>query len=453
MAPRYTSETQIAITSKRTNPFPETEGQRDGADTIAPRLDREAINTHVKALGAPSLLAEGDRRTSACQEGRIQCGRRSGRYPRPVDAYGRHGQGKPECARSGPVLEAVKDRLQVSAARESRFISIKFSATEPQLAADFANKLAEAYRRSLVDVPVQETNDVVQALLPKIEQLNGEVAASEAELERFRAKTDRLLTGPQLVPMNSQRLSALSEELSRAEAERSQSEARWRTAQELLRAGNAEVLPEAQSSNVIQGLINQRVRLERQVNEASASLLPAHPRMRQLNADLAGLKRSITSEVSKIVQGLEKSYKTTQIRVNDIARQVSDLKAKVVDTSGDDAQVKVLEARAKSKRAELERLQRQLEDNKTLVVTKTVPIEAQIISAARASGVPSFPKKGPISALVAAAMFLLGLALTAAREIIMRGQGAVIRPEDRLVREPERVAQPEPSRVVRCRRC
>jgi succinoglycan biosynthesis transport protein ExoP len=426
MAPRYTSETQVAIASKRTNPFPEN-NQQSGQSDSAPRLDREAINTHVKALTAPELLLR------VADE--LNLGQKAEFNPNvgPVDALDGLlrlvGIGKPPSGmnESDLILDAVSARLQVAAARETRFISIKFSSSDPRLAATFANRLADSYRKSLIDIPVQETNEVVAALIPKIEQLNTEVITAEAELERFRAQTNRLLTGPQQVPLNSQRLSALSAELAAAESARSQAEARWRTAQELLRSGSAEVLPEVQASNTIQGLINQRVRLERQVNEAAAALLPAHPRMRQLNADLRGLRRAVSAEVSKVVQSLEKSYRSAQIRVDTISQQMSALKTQVVNTSGDDARVRVLEAQAKSKRAELDRLRRQLEDNKTLVVTKSVPVEAQIISQARPSSKPTFPRKAPISALVMAATFLLGIALTAAREIVGRGQGAVER--------------------------
>ncbi|MEL6621566.1 MAG: Wzz/FepE/Etk N-terminal domain-containing protein, partial [Pseudomonadota bacterium] len=56
VAPRYQSEAQIQIAAKATNPFPQQQGQAAPPDTVAPRLDREAINTHVRALSAPDLL-------------------------------------------------------------------------------------------------------------------------------------------------------------------------------------------------------------------------------------------------------------------------------------------------------------------------------------------------------------------------------------------------------------
>ncbi|MGL1530594.1 hypothetical protein ACSTIU_23615, partial [Vibrio parahaemolyticus] len=74
----------------------------------------------------------------------------------------------------------------------------------------------------------------------------------------------------------------------------------------MVRGGSGEALPDVQNSPLIQNLVQQRVRAERQIAELSATLLPGHPRMQQLKADLAGLKKQIGAEVTKIVDGLSR---------------------------------------------------------------------------------------------------------------------------------------------------
>lgn len=423
VTPRFTSEAQLAIVAKPTNPFPDaknTNGRRDG---LTQRLDREAINTHVNALMAPDLLLRVADQLKLAD--RAEFGAETS--PGLIDqVLGIFGSGKQEAVSSSEdkVLKKIQSRLRVSAVTDSRFIGIRFSSSDKQLAADFANGLAETYRKSLVEVPVNETKQVVDALVPKIEQLKGELLQAEAEVERFRAQTDQFRAGAQSTPVNTQRMAALNAELIKAEAERSLAESKWKSAVDLSRTGNVDELPEVQSSPVMQGLIDQRVRVERQVAEARATLLPAHPRMKQLNSDLAGVKRSIRDQVRTIVRGLEKKFRTASFRVQDIKNEIGSLKVKVVDTSEDEARLKSLESSAKSKRVELERLQRQLEDNKTLVVTKSVPVEAQIVSTARPANSPSFPKKGPYTLLAMVATFILGLALLTAKEIILAGSNS-----------------------------
>ena len=71
----------------------------------------------------------------------------------------------------------------------------------------------------------------------------------------------------------------------------------------MMKAGSADALPDVQKSPLIQNLVQQRVRLERQISELSASLLPGHPRMRQLQGDLGGLKVQLTGEIAKDLTG------------------------------------------------------------------------------------------------------------------------------------------------------
>ncbi len=423
MTPRYTSETQLAIVAKPTNPFPDAKSANGVRDGLTQRLDREAINTHVNALMAPDLLLRVASDQKLAQRAEFGQTGDNSLIDQVMIAIG---LSEPSAlgASEGQMLERIRKRLQVSAVTDSRFIGIRFSSSDRQVAADFANALAETYRKSLVEIPVNETKQVVDALEPKIKQLKREVLQAEAEVERFRAETDQFRTGAQSTPVNTQRMAALNAELIKAEAVLSLAESKWKSAVDLSRTGNVDELPEVQNSPVMQGLIDQRVRVERQVAEARATLLPAHPRMKQLNSDLAGVKRSIRAQVQTIVRGLEKKYRTASFRVGDLKSEIGSLKVKVVDTSEDEARLKSLESSAKSKRVELERLQRQLEDNKTLVVTKTVPVEAQIVSMARPAHTASFPKKVPYTLLAMVATFVLGLALLTAKEIILAGSTA-----------------------------
>ena len=65
---------------------------------------------------------------------------------------------------------------------------------------------------------------------------------------------------------------------------------------------------------------------------SQATLLPAHPRMKQLNADLAGLNRQIRTEVGKIVDGLEREAKVSAMREEGVRRSLEEFIRMPVDT-------------------------------------------------------------------------------------------------------------------------
>lgn len=419
MAPRYSSVAQLAIVAKSTNPFPDGRDRSAPTDSVTSRMDKEAINTQVRALQSADLLLKvaNSLKLSGIPEFNPRIGNID-LFTKITRLIGLGGI-RPGETVDDTVLATVVRQLEISSPKESRSINVRFSSIDAELAAAFANRLAEDYRSSLVSDTVKETSDVVAALEPKVEQLRRELIEAEAEVERTRVQIDRTIGGQQKTPLIDQRLGELTAELSRADAQRSDAESKWRGAKELMLTGNGSALPEAQKSPLIQNLEQQRVRLERNISELSASLLPGHPRMQQLNADLAGLKRQITGELQKLAQSLEKEARVGALRVESIAKQIGELKGRVINSSGDDAKLRAIDASAKSKRAELERLQKQLEDNKTVVVTKTVPIEARIVEQARASSIPTFPKKVPFTLLAMAGTLLLGLAWVVTRELLV----------------------------------
>lgn len=445
MAKRYVAETQLTITAKPTNPFNAAKSDAGRAATVTPRLDKAAINTHVRALMAPDLLIRVGNALKLSE--RAEFNPSIG----PVDTFGRitrlFGIGGARGGESveGLMLATMRKNLVVSSARESRFISIQFTSIDPQLAADVANGIAKAYRNSLREIPVRETNEAVAVLLPKIKKLSGEVLEAEAEAKRFRAETDQLTGGTTTQTLEQQRLATLNASLVKAEGDAARSEARLIAARDLASGGAADTLPEVQQSRIIQDLIAQRVRVERQVNEASAVLLAAHPRMRQLNADLNGLRRSIRNEIQTIVNGIAEEVRLGKLRTAQIRRQIAALKQNAVSRSGDEAKLRSLENTAKSKRDELQRLQRQLEDNRTVVDINRVPVESTIVSTARPSSQAVFPKKVPYTLLAMAATLMIGIALIISRRLLAVG-GPVT--HDRRASDRARQASDRPRSVA-----
>lgn len=446
VAPRYVSEAQLAIESKSSNnPF--TDPSRSGSsDSVSVRMDKEAINTHVRALMSTDLGERIVREMKLADRPEFNGARGA---PDRLSAYLRRiGIGALRASESEQdrALDAYFKRLEVYSPKESRFIGVRFSSSDPELAAAVANRIAETYRDNLARQSLVETDEVQKALEPKIAKLADEAAAAEAEVERFRGEANIFKGGQQATGLNEQQLAELNAELSRVKAARSEAEARAKQAREMQELGSAETLADVQRSPLIQSLVQSRVRVERQISELSATLLPGHPRMRQLTADLKGLKGQIAAEVAKIVDGLGKEAKVAALREDAIQKSVAEIKTRIVTAGPEEARLRSLEADARSKRAELDRLRAQYEANRVRSDdTRTIPVEAQIVSSARPSSVPVFPRKGATALLVAVAAMMIGVALVVTRGLLGDARVAsrpASGPERR--REKRRRERPQP---------
>lgn len=425
MAPRYTSQAELKVDAKESaNPFTSPKRDAVAPDSVQLRADKEAVNTHVRALMSADLanriaaeLKLAERREFNSALGGVDT------FDTLLRMIGMGGP-RPGESEQDRVLNAYFKRLEVYSPKETRIIAIRFTSVDADLAAEVANLLADTYRQSLASQSVVETDEVQKALEPKIERMLAEVAQAEAAIERFKGDKNIFKGGPQRTGLNEQQLGELTAELTKAKAARSEAEARARSAREMLKSGSADALPDVQKSPLIQALVQQRVRLEREISELSATLLPGHPRMKQLSADLAGLKKQLDGEVGKLVESLEKEAKVAAFREASVTRSIDEIKSQVVTTSTDEVELRQLEAVAKSKRTQLESLQAQFEANRSRADKRVVPIEAQIVTSARPSTVPVFPKKGQYAALVAVATLLFGIAWVVTRALLVGARGA-----------------------------
>ncbi len=413
--PKYASQAQIEIVSKG-NPF---EPRRDASspEVVSVRMDKEAIATHVRALLSSDLalklagqlnLAEKPEFNSALVKRGV-----FGKLLHLLGLVGpRAGESEDEL-----VLAAYNDALRVYQIKDTRGIMIEFRSEDPKLAAEVANKLAELYRDDLSLRSVLESRDARAKLEPQIKKLAEEVAQAEAEVNRFRGVANIFEGGRDKTGLNEQQLAELTGELTKVATARVEAEARARAARESMLRGAGETLPDVQKSLLVPRLVEQRVRVERQIAELSATLLPAHPRMKQLDAELLGLNRQIRSEVEKVVDGLDREAKVAGLREEAIRGRIEEAKKRVVGAGADDVKLRALESLAKSKRVEFERLQAQLEAARTTSDAKAVPVEVQIISRARPSSEKAWPKAGMITLLAMTATLLLGLAFVVTREL------------------------------------
>ncbi len=447
IAPKYQSQAELAIVAKTpTGVFGDPKASSVGPDST--KTDQSAINTHVRALQSPDLFAKvaDDLKLKDIAEFNSALG--------PVDMadtiFRLIGMGGPRAGETETdrVLNALKNQLEVYTAKESRFIAIRSTATDPALSAEISNHLYDLYREKLAADTVKETDDQQKVMETKIEKLKPEVAAVETEAERYRGQINSFKGGNQNTGLNEQQLSELTAELTRTRATRGEAEARAKSAREMMKAGSGDALPDVQKSPLIQNLVQQRVRLERQISELSASLLPGHPRMRQLQGDLAGLKGQLTGEIAKLVDSLDKEAKVALGREDSIKKSLEELKSKVVSNAPEEAKLRELEANAKAKRTELESLQSQLESNRKKLDTRAQPVEAQLISKAQAASVPIFPKKLPNAALVTFASLLLGTFWTITKALFSGARSGGAGPANRKYEPSAANGRAEPALVM-----
>jgi uncharacterized protein involved in exopolysaccharide biosynthesis/Mrp family chromosome partitioning ATPase len=411
--PLYTSEARVLIEND-TSPFTRTATDQ-GRDQLQV-LDEQAVQSQVQVITSRDLVLEVVRSLDLTNNPEFAKDAGVSYLQRLLNRFGL-GRGSPKSEQE-KAADAFLEHLSVYALNKSSVIAIDYTSGDRDLAAKAANRLADVYIEWQRTAKVDETKDATLWLNNQIEDLRKKTAESETAVEQFRA-SQGLYQGSNNVTLGAQQLSELNSQLILAKAQQSEAEARARLIKQMLEAkGDIDATPEVLKSELISRLIEQRVQVQRQIAELSATLMPSHPRMKQLNAELADVRTQIRAEVSKVVKGLENEAQVAGARETSLRNSLNEAKSQSSGQGDAEIKLRALEREAKANRDLLESYLARYQDASARHEMGSVPANATIVSRAHASTTPSFPKRVQMTLLVMAAMALLALAYVLARELI-----------------------------------
>ena len=411
--PRYTAEAKLLLESRDsfyTRPGQERPEQQ-------PLIDEQAVASQVQVAMSRDLAREAVKRlglvgnpefdplvdgVGTLKQLMIVWGLASNPLDRPPEER---------------VLEAYYDHLTVFPAGKSRILTVEFRSQDPELAAKAANTIAALY----IDMQEAAKKDTARSasawLGPNIESLRQRVTEAEAKVEAFRARTG-LFAGPNNATFNGQQLSDLNTQLSRARAAQADSQAKARLIREALKAGRAIEIPDVANNELIRRVVEQRINLRAQLALELRTLLPAHPRIKELNAQVSDLEGQIRSAAERTVRTLENDARIAGSRVESLQAAVDSQKSVVADANENEVQLRALEREARAQRDQLESYLARYRDAMARDADNAMPADARMISRAIAPQLPSFPKKLPIMALTTLAVMTMAAAVAAARELM-----------------------------------
>ncbi len=364
-------------------------------------------------------------------------------------------QGSPE----DRMLEGFGERLNVISPAKTRVLAIEFTSRSPELAAKGANAVADAYIEIQREAKRENARAAAKTLASLVAELRRRVSEAEGAAEAFRVKSG-LLVGANNITIHAQHLSDLNTQLSLSRSAQADAQAKANLIRDMLQRRRLADIPDVANNEVMRRLTEQRVALRAQLALEQRTLLPGHPRIKELQAQLDDLDLQMLAAGERIVRTLENEARIAGARVDNLARALDDQKKVVAATEADDVRLRELERTAKLYKEELEAATAKYQEALSRESAEANPADARIVQRALAPQNPSFPKKFPILAFATIAGFVLSLGAVVAGELLRTppggpsaGQGVgappftgeTVTPFKRPVGEPESEARPSPA--------
>ncbi len=407
ITPRYRSEARVLLEARQ-NVFLRADADKNADRTT---IDPETVASQVQVLLSRDLARRVIQKQNLADKPEFDPAV-AGRSPMRT-LLGLFGMGRDinSMTREERTLEAYYDRLNVQAVEKSRVIVIDFASTDPQLAANVANSLAETYlRMQQVDKQTQ-TRAAGTWLAGEIDKMRKKVAEAEAKVAEYRANKN-LFLGANNTSLPTQQLTDLNAQLAAVRGQQADLQARAQQLRAQLRAGGSIDSSDIANSETMRRLIEQRIALQSQLAEQSTTLLSQHPRIKELNAQIAETDRQIKAEGNRLARQLESDAKVAGDRIKTLTASLDQVKQIASQSSEQDVKLRALEREAKTERELLESYLQKYREASARDSINAAPPEARIISQASPSLNPAYPKKLPTVLIVAFAAFALSSGFT-----------------------------------------
>ena len=203
----------------------------------------------------------------------------------------------------------VQGGLKLSVIPKTRIIEIHFISPDPQMAARVVNTLVNVYIEQNFKTKFESAMQTSDWLSKQLSDLQLKVETSQEKLVRYQ-RENGILGIDEKQNIVTAKLDEMNRELTAAEGDRIQKEAKYR----LTLSGSPELISSVDSNTLLSRLHQQDADLRTQIAQAEVQLGPAHPKIRELNNQLAQIQTSLRSEVEKLSGRIKTDFETAAQR-------------------------------------------------------------------------------------------------------------------------------------------
>lgn len=207
------------------------------------------------------------------------------------------------------ITGAVAGGLSVSPVEYSYMVYLTYESTNPKLAAEIVNTIAEEFINSNLETRLSGTLQATDWLSERLQFLKQELRQSEHALQDFRDR-EGLVDIEGVTGLGGNELRAFSQRLQEATRARIEAQNIKEDVQGMNNSSTEELMtiPAVLQHQLIRDLKREHSTAQRKVVELGKRYGPKHPKMIAATADLTTASDTLTREVRKVVSGISREY-------------------------------------------------------------------------------------------------------------------------------------------------
>jgi len=232
------------------------------------------------------------------------------------------------------LIDTFADRLTISPIRKTQLVNISYESSDSKMAALVANTVGETYIEQNLNAKMGLNKKASGWLNNRLTDLQARLNESEEKLQLYREQ-ENLIDIEGVLSLVAKELEQTSQQLVVARNDSNKLDSIMRVVNEYGRE-NIEMLSsmsEVTSHRVIEDVKKSQVQVERKVSELAEVFGPLHPKMIAARAELAAVQKNLTTQVRRLVTGIEKNLNTTKRNVQAIEKELVRIRAQYQDVN------------------------------------------------------------------------------------------------------------------------
>jgi polysaccharide biosynthesis transport protein len=212
----------------------------------------------------------------------------------------------------------------------TRILEVTCESTSPELAANFLNSLADEYIQQNVQSRLQTVQLTTQWLSQQLQEAKSKMLEADQRLQAFVQKSgDLFVAADQQDAGADSQLQGLQDRLSTAEADLIQKQTRA----EMVAKAPSDTLPEVLDDPTVRAYQSKIADLTREEAVLTTSLMPANPKVKTVEVQIAGLRANLQKEITSVLKRITVEYQIAK-RNRDALRSAYAAQVARVDSQG-----------------------------------------------------------------------------------------------------------------------
>jgi uncharacterized protein involved in exopolysaccharide biosynthesis len=245
--------------------------------------------------------------------------------------------------RADRIANSLGGMIEIEPVEETRLLKINVTNTDPAMARDVANTLAQAYIDFNIQNRVKSTQENMGWLTDQLYEMKKKLEDAEAEFLAYK-KSVNLISVEDSQKRIAEKIANFNSNYLEARNRRLEIEAKLNQLGQL--KGARKNVPHLRSlieNNLINSLYSQMLEAELERSRLRKKYRSKHPKTVQANSRISNIRNKLDQEINKEVGSLEAERSVLIAREQVLQQTVKDLESEAMDTSTKELESTILE--------------------------------------------------------------------------------------------------------------